>query len=127
MRKKSKTFKGYARSYRIEIIDSKDPLVQLEATKSNIKDLLKDLLDEIKGFKYQITVNVLLIKHKENEGIEFAPVYFNSTTNKVINYKHMLDKSFQEILYRIDNGNNEGSGLVTESIDAEYVNISGST
>ena len=50
----SKGSKRYARSYRIKIIDSKDPLVQLEAGKSNIKDLFKDLLDEIKGFKYQI-------------------------------------------------------------------------
>ena len=114
-------------SYRIEIIDLKDPFVQLEASKSNIKDLLKDLLDEIKGFKYQITANVLLIKHKENEGIEFALVYFNSTTNTVINYEHMIDKSFQEILYGIDDWNNEGSGSVIESTDAEYVNISGST
>ena len=36
----------------------------------------------------------------------------------------MLDKSFQEILYRIDNWINEGSGSVIESIEAEYVNIS---
>ena len=36
----------------------------------------------------------------------------------------MLDKSFQEILYRIDNWINEGSGWVIESIEAEYVNIS---
>ena len=36
----------------------------------------------------------------------------------------MLDKSFQEILYRIDNWNNEGSGWVIESAYAEYVNIS---
>ena len=36
----------------------------------------------------------------------------------------MLDKSFQEILYRIDNCINEGSGWVTESTDAEYVHIS---
>ena len=36
----------------------------------------------------------------------------------------MLDKSFQEILYRIDNCINEGSGWIIESIDAEYVNIS---
>ena len=36
----------------------------------------------------------------------------------------MLDKFFQEILYRIDNWINEGSGWVIESIDAEYVNIS---
>ena len=32
--KKSKAFKGYARSYKVEIIDPKDPLVQLEARKS---------------------------------------------------------------------------------------------
>ena len=55
-------FKRYARIYKIEIIDSKDPLVQLEASKSNIKDLFKDLLHEIKGLKYQITLRVLLGK-----------------------------------------------------------------
>ena len=36
----------------------------------------------------------------------------------------MLDKSFQEILYRMDNWINEGSGWVILSIDAEYINIS---
>ena len=107
----SKAFKRYARSFKIEIRDSKDPLVQLEDSKSSIKDLFEDLLDEIKGFKYQITVKVLLSKHKENRDIEFAVVYFNSTAKTVINSdKYMLDKSFQEVLYRIDNWINEGSG-----------------
>ena len=78
--------------------------------------MFKDLLDEI-------TVKVLLKKHNENGGIEFAPVYVNATTKTVINYKYMLDESFQENLYRIDNWINEGSGWVIESIDAEYVNI----
>ena len=41
-------------------MDSKDLLVQLKASKSSIKDLFKDLLDEIRGLNYQITVNVLL-------------------------------------------------------------------
>ena len=36
----------------------------------------------------------------------------------------MLDKYLQEILPRIDKWINEGSGWVTESINAEYVNIS---
>ena len=60
----SQAFKRYARGYKIEITDSKDLLVHLEATKSSIKDLFKDLINEIKGFKYQITVKVLLRKHK---------------------------------------------------------------
>ena len=79
----------------------------------------------MKGFKYQITVTVLLSKHKINGDIEYAPVYFNSATKTVINSdKYILDKSFQEILYRIDNWNNEGSGWIIESIEAQYVNIS---
>ena len=75
--------------------------------------MFKDLLDEIKGFKYQITAKFLLGKHKENGDTEFAPVYFNSTPKTVINSdKYDLDKSFQEIFYRIDNWINEGSGWI---------------
>ena len=39
-------------SYKVEIIDLKDSLAQLEASKSIIEDLFKDLLNEMKGFKY---------------------------------------------------------------------------
>ena len=120
----SKPFGWYARSYKAKIMDSKDPLAQLESSKSNIKDLLKDLLEEMKGFKNQITVNVLLSKQKGNGDIELAPVYFDATTKRVINLKYDLNKSFQEVLYRIDNWINEGFGWVIESVDAEYVNIS---
>ena len=38
--------------------------------------------------------------------------------------KYVLDKSFQEILYRIDNLINKGSDWVIESIETEYVNVS---
>ena len=66
--------------YKVEITEKRDPVVQLEASKSSIKDLFSDLLNEAKGFKYQITEKVLLKKYKLNGGIEFAPVYFNSVT-----------------------------------------------
>ena len=33
-------------SYKVKIIDRKDPTVQLESSKSCIKDLLSDLLNE---------------------------------------------------------------------------------
>ena len=42
-----------------------------------------------------MTLKVDLKKCKGTE-IEFAPVYFNSTTKTVINHKLDLDKSFQE-------------------------------
>ena len=47
-------------SYKVEIIEKKDPIKQLEASKSSIKDLLSDLLNEVKGFKYQIILKVIL-------------------------------------------------------------------
>ena len=85
------------------MIDSRYPLGQSETSKSSIKNLLKDLLDKIKGFKCQITIKALLRKDKQNWDIEFAPVYFNSTTKTVINFKYDLDKSFQEVLNKIEN------------------------
>ena len=72
--------------------------------------MFKDLLDKSKGSKYQITVKVLLTKHKGNEDIELTPVYFNSTTKTVINFKYMLNKCFPEILQRIHNWLKEESG-----------------
>ena len=95
-------FSGYAMSYKVEIVDKKDLIVQLEASKSSIKDLFNDLLNETKGFKYQINVKVLLKKYKSNGEIDFAPVYFNSSTKTVISYRYKLDQSFQENLYKID-------------------------
>ena len=68
----------------------------------------------MKGFKYQITVKVLLSKEKENESTEYSSVYFNTITKTVINSEFNLDKSFQEVLYRIDNWINEGTGWTIE-------------
>ena len=58
--KTNNLFRGYAMSYKVEIIEKKDPIKQLEASKSSIKDLFSDLLNETKGFKYQITLKVML-------------------------------------------------------------------
>ena len=78
----------------------------------------------MKGFKYQIIVKVLLKKYKPNGEIEFAPIYFNLVTKLIINHRYKLNKSFQEILYRIDAWINEGSGWIIESIESQYNNIS---
>ena len=37
-------------SYKVEIVERKDPILQLETSKSSIKDLFNDLLNEIKVF-----------------------------------------------------------------------------
>ena len=122
--KTGQVFKGYARWYKVEIVDKRALIVQLEASKSSIKDLFNDLLNETKGFKYQITVKILLKQYKPNEEIEFTPVYFNSSTKTIINNRFKLEHAFQEILYRTDVWINKGSGWIIESIESQYINIS---
>ena len=53
-------FRGYAMSYKAEIVEKKDPLIQIEASKTSINDLFKNFLDKTQGFKYQITLKVVL-------------------------------------------------------------------
>ena len=118
--KTDQAFTGYTMSYKVEIIERKDPIVQLKASKSSIKDLLSDLLNETKG----LSIRLLLTKYKHNGEIEFAPVYFNSFTKTVINHRFRLENSFQEILYMIDVWINNGSGWNVESIESQYINIS---
>ena len=98
--------------------------MQLKASKLSIKNLFSNLLNEIKGFKYQITVKVLLQKYKLDAENESRPVYFNSVTKTVTNHRFQLESFFQETLYMIDNWINEGTGWIIEFIECQYINIS---
>ena len=102
----------------------REKIVQLEASKSSFKDLFSDLLNETKGFKYQINVKVLLKKYKLNGETEFALVYLNSLTKTVINHRFWLESSFQEFSYKIDVWINKGSRWNVESIESQCINIS---
>ena len=44
--KTDQALKAYAMSYKVEIIERKDPVILLEASKSSIKDLYSDILNE---------------------------------------------------------------------------------
>ena len=112
---KNKTaFSDYAQSCKVEIVDKRDAVVQLKASEIVIKELFKDLLIELKGFKYQITLAVLLSKVKNSGEIEYSPVYFNSLRKTVISNKFKLDQSFQEIIYRLDNWISNGSRWIVK-------------
>ena len=71
-------FRGYAMSYKVEIVQKKDLLIQLKASKSSIKDFFKDLLDERKCFKYQITLKIELKKYKLEGEIYSSLFQFNN-------------------------------------------------
>ena len=77
---KNKTaFRGYAKSYKIEIVDKRDVTVQLETSKISIENL------------------------KSSDLIEYSTVYLNSLTKTVIGNKYFLDECFNEIIFRLEN------------------------
>ena len=41
----------HSENMQVELVKKKDPIYQLEASKSSIKDVFSDLLNETKGFK----------------------------------------------------------------------------
>ena len=122
----SEAFKRYAKNYRVEIVDKKDPMIRLYSSKVHIIELFGELLSEMKGFKYQISLFVTLKKSKLDGTVEYAAVYLNSFVKTVINYDFddSIDKSFSEILFRLENWINEGSGWVIERANDQYLNIS---
>ena len=62
--KKNPAFRGYSMSYKVKVTEKKDPIKELEASISSIKDLFSDLLNETKGFEYQIMLKFMLKKYQ---------------------------------------------------------------
>ena len=117
-------FSGYAQSYKTEIVDKKDVIIQLKSSEVSIENLFKDLVVEMKGFKYQITLYVLLSKVKSKDFIEYSAVYWNSLTKTIIAEKYFLNDCFNEIIFRLENWISHVSGWNVEEIISQYLNIS---
>ena len=69
--KTNRAFRGYAMSYKVELVEKKDAIEQSEASKPSIKDLFSDFLNEKKGFKYKITLKVTLKNVSQTEKLNF--------------------------------------------------------
>ena len=121
--KTNHAFRGYAKNYKVQLVEKKDPLMQLEASKLSTKGLLKHRLDETKGFKYQIILKVESKNISQRKKFNLLQFISIQQTKKVINYKFGLGKSFQEILYRTDNWINDRSGWIVELIESQYISM----
>ena len=54
-------------SYKVDMIKKKDPIKQLETSKSSVKDVFSDFLNETKGFKYKISLTLKFMLKKINQ------------------------------------------------------------
>ena len=120
-----KALKGYTQSFEVELRNKKDPLVQLQKSRRAIEYLFKNLLIQIKGFKFVETLQVKFIKYSNDKKI-LKNVFFNSSTDLIINetdIKLSLQASQQQILNKIAQWISEGSGWTIQSIENHYINI----
>ena len=77
IKKRPHTFKGYATSHNVEILNSFNPELLLKDTESAIKSKLIELLTQLKGFKFA-TTSVLGFKKIEREDKTNYDTFYSS-------------------------------------------------
>ena len=123
--KTDKALKGYTESYKMDIEDGNDPLLQLQNTRKAVKFRLSKVLASMKGFKFVETLKVTFKKMSDGEML-FKTAYFNSPTQTIINDSEIIESlqvAKQEILNKIGVWISEGSGWPVESVDNHHLNV----
>ena len=122
---KEKAMRGFTRSYEIGLTNRQDPLIQLQNTRSVIKNNLLKVLKEMKGLKFKETLKITFEKYKGDDFIE-KKAYFNAKTQTITNeieIAELLQITQQQILIKIQQWISEGSGWTIQSVDGHYLNV----
>ena len=82
--RRERAFKGYAETYKVEIINNKSLSDLLYVSKNSIKNLFDELLREKRGFKYIIEVKITLKKRINDSKFVPKTFYFKSLNETVI-------------------------------------------
>ena len=122
--RKRRAFTNYGKTYEVETIDNKILSDSLFLSKNSIKNLFNDLLKEKRGFKYIIRTKVILKKRISDNETKYSTIYLNSKTKTIINKRHHLNESFEEISNLLDIWINKSTGWSIDEIQGSYINTS---
>ena len=122
--RKEMVFRGYAETYKVEIINNKSVSDLLYVSKNSIKNLFDGLLREKSSFKYVVSTKIILKKRINDNEHKHSTVYFSSLVKTVINRRYQLKDSFEEMLNLLDIWINESSAWTMDQIDGLYINTS---
>ena len=121
----AKALKGHVESFKISVINNKDPLLQLQKTRKAIEKHIIKILTSKKGLKFIETLKETFRKPQDNL-IEFKTAFFNSKAQEITNNvmaAEALKSSKDQISNIIAKWISEGSGWTIESVDNHYLNI----
>ena len=122
---KEQALRGFARSYEISLVNRQDPLIQLQNTRLVIKNNLLKVLNEMKGLKFNETLNITFEKQNGDKLIE-KEAYFNAKPQTVTNeteITNLLQITQQQIVNMIQQWISEGSGWIIKSVDGHFINV----
>ena len=122
---KEQALRGFTRSYEIGLTNRQDPLIQLQNTRSVIKNNLLKVLNEMKGLKFNETLKITFEKQNGDELIE-KEAYFNAKPQTVTNdteIENLLQITQQQIVNMIQQWISEGSGWTIKSVDGHFTNV----
>ena len=117
--------KSYASSYKVEILNSFNPELQVKNSESVIKNKLIDLLTELKGFKF-VTI-IVFNKIKSDDKPKYETVYSHLKAEVIIK-KSDIDGLFKSIyttvISYIKVFLGQGLGWIIDSVIDHNINIS---
>ena len=122
---RAKAIRGYTRSYEIGLINSEDPLIQLQNTRLVIENNLLKILTEMKGLKFNEVLKITFKKQVGDEPIE-KTAYFNGKVQLVTNEIEIVESlqiTQEQIVNRIQQWISEGSGWTIQSVDSHFINV----
>ena len=95
----SHVYKGYASTYHVRILKYFNPELQLNNAESASKNILIDLLSQLRGFKFVIALALEFKKNGDDE-TKYSAFYSNSKAKTVIN-EMILTKYLNQSLLRL--------------------------
>ena len=125
--KRRYTFKDFASSCNIEILNSFNLELQLKDTESAIKSKLIELLTQLKGFKF-VTTLVLVFKKIESKDKTKYDNFYSSSKVKIKINENDIDDVFKwvytTIIENIQKSLGKGSGWIIDSVIDHTISIS---
>ena len=111
-------------SFNVDVINDKDPQVQLHQSEELTKDFLIGELNKNYGIKINIKLNnIIFMKQIEKVNVGF----FKSDAQEIINendIETVISDAGNELINRISEWISEGSGWVIKSVDKHEIDIS---
>ena len=92
--------KGYANTYSVKILNDFNPELQLKDIENAIRNKLIDLLTELKGFKFMMTLVLEFKKIESDDKTIYNMFCLNSKSEKLL-MKEILIMYFNHFVLRL--------------------------